>query len=81
MIIAQYQVPSFNISLLVFMTTAGPPWHNEGAPLPDQAEAGTCSQSYCLLHSTCHLTPRLGPNTLQAGVCVPAYIMKCNPVN
>lgn len=64
------QVPSSNMALIVCMTTAGNPCLDEGDLLSDQAEAGACSKSYRLLHSTRHLPPRLGPNTLQAGVCV-----------
>lgn len=59
------RVPSF---IVVFVTISDNPWRDEGGLLPDQAEALPCSQSYCLLPSTCHHAPRLGPNTLQAGV-------------
>lgn len=59
-----------NVCLFVFTTILGNPWRDEGALLPDQAETVPCSESYCLHHPTCHLPPRLGPYTLQAGVFV-----------
>lgn len=54
---------------LVF-TTLGNPCCDEDAVLPDETEAVACSESYCLLHSACHLSPRLGINALHAGLCV-----------
>lgn len=60
----------YRMAFIIFTTTPGNPWCDEDAVLPDQAEAVACSKSYCLLHSACHLPPRLGLNTLQAGVCM-----------
>lgn len=46
---------------------ADDPRSDEGCLLPDQTEAFPRSESHRLLHPTCHLTPCLGLNALQAG--------------
>ena len=52
------------------LTTTGHPGRDEGALLLHQTETVAVSKSSPLLPSTCNLPPRLGPHTLQAGVCV-----------